>query len=253
MEAQNGYSEGGRPPWDAEDALGLSPNPDRARATALPSFRSRESRPGDVGGRPADMRANSPVLDRFIPRPDVRERFETTVRAPAGLVMDVACSFDMQSLPIVKAIFWLREKVMRSGSAARRRPQGILEETKSLGWGLLAEPSDGLVICGARCQPWTANVTFSAIVPDEFEAYAGPDEVKIAWTLEANALGETVTRLAHETRAVATDESARGKFLRYWRWARFGIVPIRLLLLPAVRREAEGRWRLQRRSMRDSV
>jgi hypothetical protein len=198
------------------------------------------------------MRANSPLLDRFMPRPDIRERFETTVRAPAGLVMDVACSFDMQSLPVVKAIFWLREKVMRSGSPARRRPQGILEETKALGWGLLAEPSDRLVICGARCQPWTANVKFSAIVPDEFETYAKPGEVKIAWTLEADDLGQGITRLAQETRAVATDEYARSKFRSYWRWARFGIVSIRLLILPAVRREAERRWRLQRRTMRHS-
>jgi hypothetical protein len=30
--------------------------------------------------------------------------------------------------------------------------------------------------------------------------------------------------------------------LRYWRWARFGIIAIRLLLLPAIRREAERRW-----------
>jgi hypothetical protein len=43
---------------------------------------------------------------------------------------------------------------------------------------------------------------------------------------------------------VATDAPARARFRRYWRWARFGIVAIRLLLLPAVRREAERRWRV---------
>jgi hypothetical protein len=41
---------------------------------------------------------------------------------------------------------------------------------------------------------------------------------------------------------VATDAGARLKFRRYWRWARFGIVAIRLLLLPAIRRAAERRW-----------
>ena len=29
---------------------------------------------------------------------------------------------------------------------------------------------------------------------------------------------------------------------RYWRWARFGIIAIRLLLLPAIRRAAEREW-----------
>ncbi|HET9325310.1 MAG TPA: hypothetical protein VFQ05_00900 [Candidatus Eisenbacteria bacterium] len=32
------------------------------------------------------------------------------------------------------------------------------------------------------------------------------------------------------------------RFRSYWRWARFGIVTIRILLLPAIRRETERRW-----------
>ena len=91
-------------------------------------------------------------------------------------------------------------------------------------------------------QPWLADVKFTAIAPQEFAAYAEPDQVKIAWTLEAEELAPDLTRFAQETRAVATDAEARAKFRRYWRWARFGIVAIRLLLLPAVRREAERRW-----------
>jgi hypothetical protein len=70
--------------------------------------------------------------------------------------------------------------------------------------------------------------------------------VKIAWSLEAIETAPNVTRFAQETRAVATDAVARAKFLRYWRWARFGIVAIRLLMLPAVRREAERRWAAER-------
>jgi hypothetical protein len=188
------------------------------------------------------MSASPPLIDRFIPHPDVRERFETTIRAPAAVVMQVASDFDMQSLPLVKAIFWLREKAMRSGRAAPRTPRGILEETKALGWGLLADQPSRLVICGAKCQPWLANVKFSAIAPEEFEAFAEPGQVKIAWTLEAIELGPALTRFAQETRAVATDEPARTAFRRYWRWARFGIIAIRLLLLPTVRREAEQQW-----------
>ncbi len=188
------------------------------------------------------MNSRLSSLDRFIPQPDVRERFEISIRAPAGLVMDVASNFDMQSLPLVKAIFWLREKVLRSSRHASRRPQSILEEMQALGWGLLAEQRGRLVICGARCQPWLANVTFSAVNADDLEAYAEPGQVKIAWTLETEELGPTLTRFAQETRAAATDEAARTRFLRYWRWARFGIISIRLLLLPAIRRDAERRW-----------
>jgi hypothetical protein len=186
---------------------------------------------------------SSPLpLDQFISHPDVRERFEFTIRAPAHLVMKVASDFDMQSSPLVKGIFWLRERLMRSDRPTPRKPQGILEETKALGWGVLAEQPGRFVVCGAKCQPWLANVTFSALPPAEFAAYAEPGQVKIAWTLEANALGPALTRFAQETRVIATDDQARIRFRNYWRWARFGIIAIRLLMLPAIRRTAEQRW-----------
>jgi len=182
------------------------------------------------------------LLDRFIPAPDIRERFETTIRAPAALVMQVAADFDMQSVRAVRAIFRLREALLGARRQPPRRPQGIVEETKNLGWGVLQEKPGRAVIMGARCQPWLADVRFSALDAQEFAAYSEADQVKIAWTLEAEPIAGDVTRFAQETRAVATDAGARRKFLRYWRWARFGIIAIRLLMLPAVRRTAERRW-----------
>jgi len=167
------------------------------------------------------------LLDRFVPIPDVRERFETTIRAPADVVMQVAADFDMQSIPSVRAIIRLREALLGARKSAPRRPPGRF------------------VICGARCQPWLADVTFSALGAREFASYAAPDQVKIAWTLEADPVGEEETSFAQETRAAATDAEARRRFRRYWRWARFGIVAIRLLILPAIRREAERRWTAQ--------
>lgn len=189
-------------------------------------------------------------LDRFIAQPDVRERFEIVIAAPADLVMQTAVDFDMQSLPLVKAIFRLRERFMRATPAAPRKPQGIVAETRALGWGLLAETPGRLIACGATCQPWLADVTFTPIAPERFASYAEPDQVKIAWTLEAEPLGPATTRFAQETRAVATDASARAKFRRYWRWARFGIVAIRLLMLPAVRRAAQRKWSQAQRANR---
>jgi hypothetical protein len=190
-------------------------------------------------------------LDLFIPRPDVRERFHTTINAPAPLVMDVATNFDMQSLPLVHAIFWLREKLMRATPSMPRKVRGLLAETQGMGWGLLVEQPGRLIVCGAACQPWMASPGFTPIPAERFAAYAGPNQVKIAWTLEADPLGPATTRFTHETRAVATDAQARLRFRRYWRWARFGIVAIRLLLLPAVRRAAERRWSAVGRADRD--
>jgi hypothetical protein len=157
--------------------------------------------------------------------------------------MDVAATFDLQSLAAVHAIFWLREKILRAPPSPPRREKGLLAETRGMGWGLLAEEPGRFVVCGATCQPWLADSRFVPIAAADFAAYAEPNLVKIAWTLETDALGPTTTRFSHETRAVATDAQARANFRRYWRWARFGIISIRLLLMPAVRRAAERRWR----------
>lgn len=182
------------------------------------------------------------ALDPFLPEPDVRERFSVEVRAPAALVMEAARTFDLQSLPLVKLIFRLRERLM-GVPATPRVSQGLVAETRGLGWGTLVDEPDRLLVCGARCQPWLAHVTFRAIPVDEFAGYREPGQVKIGWTLEAEALGPALTRFCHETRVAATDEDSRRRFARYWRWARVGIIGIRLLLLPAIRRRAERRWR----------
>jgi hypothetical protein len=186
------------------------------------------------------------LLDRFIPRPAIRERFQITIAAPAALVLDVATTFDLQSIPLVHGIFRLRELLLRAGPIPPRRATGLLEEMLGLGWGLLQSRPGEYLVCGAQCQPWSAAVTFTPVPLDEFATYAVPGRVKIAWTLEVEALEPAVTRFSHETRAVATDAVAGARFRRYWRWARFGIIAIRLLLLPAIRRAAERRWAEQR-------
>jgi hypothetical protein len=181
------------------------------------------------------------VLDPFIPVPDVRERHMLAVHAPAELVADVARHFDLASLPLVRVAFWLRGRLMRARGLAARRPMDVGSLLR-MGWGLLAEEPGRFFAAGAVCQPWRGDVVFTPEEASRFASYAEPGFVKIAWTFETEPLGPTLTSLASETRAVATDAAARIEFLRYWRWARFGIVGIRRLLLPAIRRSAEQRW-----------
>jgi hypothetical protein len=197
---------------------------------------------GSSPGAPAQM---SVLLDRFIPRPDVRERHATLVRAPAGLVLEVAREFDLQEIPIVHAIFWLRAKLLRAKTPPPARGMGLVALTQRIGWGVLVD-QPGAYVSGAACRPWQADVVFSGIPVEQFVAYAEPDQVKIVWSLETEALEPTLTRLATETRVVATDEHARAKFRRYWRVFGIGIVLIRWLVLPAVRRRAERQWRARR-------
>ncbi len=181
------------------------------------------------------------LINWFMPAADVTERHETLVHAPADVVFDVARSLDMQTGPAIHAIFWLRGKLLGATPMPARRRQGLVTETVALGWGVLGERPGRELVMGAVTRPWMADVKFTAVAPDRFAAFAEPDLVKIVWTLEAEPLGPALTRFRTETRALATDGAAQRKFRRYWRWARVGIVLIRWLLVPRLRREAERR------------
>jgi hypothetical protein len=188
------------------------------------------------------------ILDRFAPSPDAGGRHEITIHAPAELVLEVARNFDIESIGMIRALFWLRGKLLGAQMGPVRQPTGLVSEMLGLGWICLAEEPGHYFVAGAACQPWQANPGFSAIAPERFLTYAEPDQVKIAWTLEAEALGAALTRFATETRVVATDEQARTKFRWYWRKFGIGILMIRRLLLPAVRRQAERQWQATHRA-----
>lgn len=190
------------------------------------------------------VRPTTRLIEQFMPQADYRERHETIVRAPADVVFDVAQHFDLQSIPLVRAIFWLRAVVLGAQRpTAGLFASGLVAETKQLGWGELALDPGRELVMGATAQPWKADVTFAAVPADRFRDFAGPDLVKIVWTLEAESLGPALTRFRTETRVLATDAAARRKFRRYWRIFGIGIVMIRWLLLPALRRESERRAR----------
>lgn len=186
-------------------------------------------------------RTTSP-LDEFIPVSDARERYAITVHAPPHVVFETAKEFDFQSVVMIRLIFTLRARLMRATPVARKA-RGLFEDMQKLGWGCLVERPGALFVAGASCQPWLADVTFTPIAPARFRAFADPGLVKIAWTIECHPHGPAKTLLVSETRVVATDSAARERFLPYWRWARMGIIPIRWLLLPAIRRRAEREYR----------
>ena len=157
--------------------------------------------------------------------------------------MEVARNFDIESLWFVRTLFKLRAWLLRAPASALSERAGLVEQMQRIGWQCLAEDADRYFIAGAACRPWEAEPGFSPVDAENFARFAEPDRVKIAWTLEATQLAPARTRFATETRAAATDEIAGIKFRRYWRKFGAGIVLIRLVLLPAVRRRAERIWR----------
>ena len=119
----------------------------------------------------------------------------------------------------------------------------MVEETLGLGWGVLAEEPGRQLVVGAYTQPWHQDVTFHALAPDQFAAFRERGYVKIVWTIEAEPVGSDRSIFTTRTRVASTDPGARRRFRLYWAPMSIGIILIRHLHLPMVRREAERRFR----------
>ena len=185
-----------------------------------------------------------PLLDRFLPVYEIVERHHVRVAAPAAVTLDSARDADLQASPVVRTIIRAREVILGATPVDRRPPRGLLAEMQSLGWGVLADVPGREVVVGAVTRPWEANVTFRALPPDQFAAFNEAGYVKIAWTIRVDRITATESIFRTETRAVATDASARTKFRRYWSFLSPGIIVIRWALLGPVKQEAERRARL---------
>ena len=181
------------------------------------------------------------LIDRFLPAPDVRTVHSIRIHATPDRVLQVAEGFDLESLGVVRALFRIRGWLLRARPLPAHVPRGLVDQLSSIGWGTLAHEPGRQRVFGAVTRPWEGDVRFTAVSPDAFATFAAPGLVKIAWTLEAEPDPQRpgVTVLRTETRAQGTDEDARRRFRRYWLMFSPGIVLIRLVLLPAVRRECE--------------
>ena len=182
-----------------------------------------------------------PLLDRFVPNYDIVERHQVLIRADAATVMAAAKDMRMRDAPLVDAVFKARALAMGARDEGAAVASGIIEETKAMGWGVLAEVPGREIVVGAVTRPWEGKVTFISIPPDGFAAFAEPGYVKIAWTLRADETSAATTVFRTETRAIATDGFARRRFRRYWSLVSPGVWLIRRMTLSPLRREAERR------------
>lgn len=184
-----------------------------------------------------------PLLDHFMPDHEVAERHHVAVAAPASLTLAAAFDTDFEASRIARVIFRTRELVLGATPDAETRPRGLLAQTTSLGWRVLAERPGREVVVGAVTQPWLPNVVFRGLDPEAFRAFHEPDHVKIVWTLRADPVDASSSIFRTETRVMTTDTAARAKFR--WYWARFspGIILIRHAMLRLLKAEAERRAR----------
>ena len=179
------------------------------------------------------------LIERFIADPDFSDEHHIDIDAPADLVLDLATHMDIQALPIVRGLIWLRGKIM-GGHDVPRKATALLEELQSIGWRVLAHVPDRTYVLGVIGQPWIADVGFHGVDAERYAEYREADAVKIVVTLDAEPIAPAVTRFTTETYVKATDAGALRKFRRYWFAVSSGIVLIRLVTLHALKHRAES-------------
>jgi hypothetical protein len=194
-------------------------------------------------GRASRRASGDELLDRFMPKFDVREHHRAVVRAPVAVTYEAARELDFRRSPLVQGIFRARQVLMGGEAAPARTGGSFLDEVQALGWRVLAEESGRELVIGAVTQPWLADVVFRGLPPEDFAAFEEPNYVKIAWTVGVTPRDDGSSVFRTETRAVATDPAARARFRRYWTLVSPGIVLIRWEMLRLVKREAEHRVR----------
>ena len=181
------------------------------------------------------------LLDRFIPAPEVVERHQIPVHAPAEVVLEAARDIRLLDSALVRGIFKAREIALGGEPDTRTHPDKLFEQMASIGWVMLAEQPGREVVMGAATIPWHANPVFRSIPAGDFEAFREPGYVKIAWSLRAEPIDHERSIFHTETRVATTDPHAREQFRRYWSYVAPGVELIRIAMLRPVKRDAERR------------
>jgi len=181
---------------------------------------------------------------RFLPDYEVEELFQARINAPAPLTFASAESISLTASPLIRGIFHARELLM-GGTPSKPLPSGgVVEQMRSMGWGVLSAAPEREIVLGAITQPWKRDVVFRALSPEEFAGFHDPDFVKIVVTIGADPIDSTTSRLRIGTYVATTDSVARARFRRYWAVFSPGILLIRAIALNAVKHDAERRYRM---------
>ena len=190
-------------------------------------------------GKVARAGPRDPLVDRFMPKYEVREVHQTRVAAPAEVTFGAAYDLDLQRSTIVRAVFTGRELLLGGERSKGEHAAGFLTDVLTHGWCILAEEPGRELVIGTVTQPWKANVEFLGLLPDAFAAFKEPGYAKVIWTFAVKPLGEKASIFSTETRVVTTDPESRSRFRRHWSVFSPGILLIRYETLRLVRREAE--------------
>ncbi len=181
-------------------------------------------------------------LDDFLPEYQFHEYHETVVQAPIDRVAEASRQVSFADMPA--AVWLMRIRDLAGGRASEGRPNArpILEMMAQPGTGFLpldvSDPHE--IVFGMVGQPWTNRPPPPVTTAEQFQAFAAPGQIRVAFNIRVADEGQGRVRLSTETRALGNDPAARRLFARYWRIIYPGSAIIRRVWLDAIAARAAG-------------
>lgn len=183
------------------------------------------------------------LLDTFLPTFDQHNHHVTMIRASPAQVHAALQTVTMDELFISRllaAIRALPERLTTRGRAAGTLQGPMLQRFASRHFAVLADEPDVEIVFGLISQPWKlrGGAVHRIVDARDFVAFSAPGFTKVAMNFSFHPVGGG-TRVATETRILATDPDTGTRFRRYWRVVRIGSGIIRWDVLRAIKRRAE--------------
>lgn len=184
-------------------------------------------------GRP--LASSGPAeLDRVMPAFDRTERHEVYVQTSCMAARRAAENVSFSDVRGLQTLFSIR-----AGKSVRLSPKPILATmTGPTGGFSRLSVTDAEFVAGNAGRPWKNERSLPFQSAEEFRSFAKPGYAKVAFNLRFEPAGANACKVTSETRVLATDDTARRAFTRYWRVIYPGSALARVLWLDAVQRRA---------------
>lgn len=180
------------------------------------------------------------LIDKFLPTYNLAaKQYSIEINAPIEDVYPVVRKLDLSEAYFTRFILFVRS----IPALLQGRPAiGLsLDDLDKMGFFLLGEDPPHELLIGFIGRIWTAAGDLQAVEPARFPAFTTPGYLKGVMNFALTPLGEGRTRLTTVTRSQCLCPESLRKTRRYW----FFMAPVsgavRLGMLRACKRQAEGK------------
>jgi len=189
------------------------------------------------------------LIDELLPEFDVSERHRVSVRALPAVTYAALREADLAESSIARALLVLRAMpgTLSKGMAGIRelRKSGreaiTLERFQDRGFRILAEDPPREIAIGLEGKFWVPSGALCTPSAEAFRTTAvAPGMARAVWNFSVTESGEG-SELVTETRVLCADAATRRRFLPYWALIRIGSGFIRVAMLAAIKKKAEGK------------